>query len=237
MPSRTLTRSLWHDLHASTSADAWLRIAHSIIIVYLKDIIYRLFHLGRTLLTADDFHASHALSLSHCKKLILKPSSYPAWPVLQQSLTPIPPVGPPIHVTEKGRCRRRIKNIFAENCGFPDPSEEYDTLLHNIDGGTVLQKLRHPAPPLDENDPRFNFTFNEALHGERLRQQLDLSHLDSTLCDWIYALIKRYWLVFDKHGVWMPVKNYKCVINTGNAHPSQSRKSTMGLKKFGLCGA
>jgi hypothetical protein len=135
-------------------------------------------------------------------------------------------------VAEKGRCQRRIKNVFADNRGFPDPSDEYDTLLHNIDGGTVLQKLRHPAPPLDKIDPCFNFTFDEALHGECLRQQLDLSYLDSALRDQIYALIKRYWVVLDKRRVWVPVKNYKCVINTGDAPPIAVKKIYYGPKEI-----
>jgi hypothetical protein len=28
--------------------------------------------------------------------------------------------------------------------------------------------------------------------------------------------MKKYWTVLDDCGVWIPVKNYECVINTGN---------------------
>jgi hypothetical protein len=149
--------------------------------------------------------------------------------VLHQS----PPiVGLPIRVADKGKGQRQIKNVFTDDRGFVDPSDEYDTLLHNIDGGPVLRKLCHPAPPLDEIDPRFDFAFNEALHGERLRQQLDLSHIDSSLCDRIYTLIRKYWSVFDERGVWVPVKNYECVINTGDAPPIAVKKIYYGPKEI-----
>jgi len=36
--------------------------------------------------------------------------------------------------------------------GFPDQSDDYDTLLHNADGGPILCKLKHPAPSLDDPD-------------------------------------------------------------------------------------
>jgi len=119
----------------------------------------------------------------------------------------------------KGSCRRVSKNIFADDRGYPDLTNDHDTLLHNIDGGSVLRKLRHPALPFDEDDPTFTFTFDETLHGERLRQLLNLSHLDNALQNRIYALVKKYWSVFDDRGVWVPVRNYECVIDTGDAPP------------------
>ena len=88
--------------------------------------------------------------------------------------------------------RRLIKNVFADDQGYPDLTEDHDTLLHNIDGGTVLRKLRHPAPLLDEVDPSFNFAFDESLHGECLCLQLNLSHLYNALQAMIYALVMKY---------------------------------------------
>jgi hypothetical protein len=135
-------------------------------------------------------------------------------------------------VAAKGKCRLWIKYIFADDRGFPDPSDEYNTLLHNIDGGPVLRKLRHPAPPLEEIDLHFDFAIDEALHGERLRQQLDLSHLNDALQTKIYDLIKKYWSVFDDRGVWVPVKNYECVINMGDAPPIAVKKIYYGPKEI-----
>jgi hypothetical protein len=131
----------------------------------------------------------------------------------------------------KGGCRR-IKNVFADNRGYPDLTDDHDTLLHNIDGGTVLRKLKHPARPLDEVDPSFTFTFDESLHGERLRQLLNLSHLNDALQDRIYTLVKKYWSVFDDRGVWVPVKNYECVIDTGNSPPIAVKNIRYGPKEL-----
>ena len=95
------------------------------------------------------------------RKPSLKPSSYSAAPVVSSPSPPTPPPGDIIRVAAKGKCRRRSRNVFADDRGFPDLTDDYDTLLHNIDGGPVLRKLRHPAPPLDETDPSFNFIFDK----------------------------------------------------------------------------
>ena len=116
--------------------------------------------------------------------------------------------------------------------GFPDQSDEYDTLLHNVDGGPILRKLKHPAPPLDVHDPSFHFPFDEALHGERLREQLDLSHLDPSIRLKVTDLIKEFWSVFDERGVWVPVRNYECVIDTGKAPPIAIKKIQYGPKEI-----
>ena len=41
-----------------------------------------------------------------------------------------------------------MKNVFVNDRGFPDISDAYDTLLHNVDGGPVLRRLKHPLPHL-----------------------------------------------------------------------------------------
>jgi hypothetical protein len=38
------------------------------------------------------------------------------------------------------------------------------------------------------------------------------------------ALIKQYWCVFDDRSNFVPVHNYQCVINTGNATPITVKK-------------
>ena len=142
------------------------------------------------------------------------------------------PPSSPIRVADKSKCRRRIKNIFIDNRGFLDQSDKFDVLLHNIDGGPVLQKLKHPAPPLDVTDPLFNFPFDEALHDERMHKDLDLSHLAADLQEQIYALIIKYWSVFDDRGVFVPVQIYECVIDTGDAHPIAIKKIMYGPKEI-----
>jgi hypothetical protein len=79
-------------------------------------------------------------------------------------------------------------------------------LLHNIVGGTILRKLKHSPtdfgwPP----DPSFLFPYNKVQHGQRMREQIDLSHLDKLLWDRNYTLIVKYWPVFDERGIVVPV--------------------------------
>ncbi len=114
--------------------------------------------------------------------------------------------------------------MFIDNQGFPNQSEENNLLLHDIDGGTILRKLKHPPPPLDVVDPEFHFPFDEAIHGKCLCAQLDLSQLDPSSQLKVTALVKKYWCVFDERGVWVPVRNYECVIDTGNTHPIAVKK-------------
>jgi hypothetical protein len=62
-----------------------------------------------------------------------------------------------------------------------------------------------------------------------MRRDLDLSHLDPNVRDQIYAFIIKYWSVFDEKGVFIPVKNYECVIDTGDAPPIAVKKTFYGV--------
>jgi len=97
----------------------------------------------------------------------------------------------PIRVADKSKSRRRIKNVFIDERGFPDQSDKFDVLLHNINGGLVLQKLKHPPPQIGSVDPMFSFSYDEALHGKCLRKELDLSHLDIKLQQTLYAFASK----------------------------------------------
>ncbi len=44
----------------------------------------------------------------------------------------------PIWVAPKPKCHMQSKNIFYDNCGFPDKTDDYDNCLHNINGGVIL---------------------------------------------------------------------------------------------------
>jgi hypothetical protein len=120
----------------------------------------------------------------------------------------------------------------VDDRGFPDQSDEYDTLLHNVDGGPILQKLKHPPPPVDVPNPRFHLPYDESIHGGRLQEQLDLSHLDSSIQFVVTNLVKKYWSVSDERGVWVPVWNYECVIDTGDAPPIAVKKIQYGPKEL-----
>jgi hypothetical protein len=114
---------------------------------------------------------------------------------------------------------KKRQNVFYDDRGYPNQSHEFEVLLHNINGGTILRKRKHPAPPLDDIDPRFFAVYNETAHGANLRKLLDLLHLNKSVQNHVYQLIQKYWSVFDDKGQFVPVKDYKCVIDTGTARP------------------
>ena len=90
-----------------------------------------------------------------------------------------PKEGTPIRVTPKPKRRRNMQNVFLDDQGFPNQSDEYDHLLHTIDGGSVLRKLHHPMPDLNcPIDPSFYQPFIPEEHEDILRRKVDLSHLD-----------------------------------------------------------
>ncbi len=64
-----------------------------------------------------------------------------------------------------------------------------------------------------------------------MRHYLNLSHLKPHVRNRVYDLVKKYWPVFDANGVFVPVKNYKCVIDTGDSLPIAIKKILYGLKE------
>ncbi len=122
--------------------------------------------------------------------------------------------------------------MIVDDRGFPDESKYYKNLLHIIDGGPILRKLKHPPPSLDEVDPEFFSACDESKHGAQLKKDLDLSHLEPAIRDRIYALVKKYWSVFDNKGVFVPVKKYKCVIDTGDATSIAIKKILYGPREI-----
>jgi hypothetical protein len=125
-----------------------------------------------------------------------------------------------------------MNNLFLDDRGFPDQSNEYNHMLHNIDGGPILRKLRHPVPDFGEDVvPAFYAPFVPVKHKDQMLKDLDLSHLDPDLQERIYGIIQKYWSVFDEKGVFVPVKNYECVINTGTARPISLKKILYGERK------
>jgi hypothetical protein len=83
-----------------------------------------------------------------------------------------------------------MNNVFLDNRGFKDLSNKYDQVLRNIDGGPILQKLRHSVPALNADvNPVFHAPFVPATHEDQMCNNLDLSHLDPVLQETIYAII------------------------------------------------
>jgi hypothetical protein len=141
--------------------------------------------------------------------------------------TAVEPTAKPIRVALRMRGKRR-PNVFYDDQGFADQSHELDIILHNIDSGTILHKRKHPAPPLDDINPLFYALYVEAIHGAKLRKELDLSHLDIFLCKQVYRLLQKYWSVFDDKGQFIPVKDYSCIIDAGFAKPISVKKLHYG---------
>ena len=93
----------------------------------------------------------------------------------------LPPItSEPIRVVNWVSGKKR-QNVLYDDRSYPDQSHDFDVLLHNINGGTILQKRKHPIPPLNDIDPRFFAVYDEAAHGATLRKLLDLSHLDTSV--------------------------------------------------------
>jgi hypothetical protein len=107
--------------------------------------------------------------------------------------------------------------VFFDNWGFPNESDEYNTLLHNTKGGVILQKKKFLTPPIDIVDPVFNWEYSDELHGDKLQTDLDVCHLSPEHAAALINVIKKYWCVFDKRGTFTPVCNYECIIDTGTA--------------------
>ena len=99
----------------------------------------------------------------------------------------------PIRVAHKPKRQKQVHNVFYDDRGFPDQSDEFDCLLHSVDGGPVLRKLWHPAPDLDGPvDPSFLSVFNPDMHESQLRDELDLSHLSPDVLDRISILSESF---------------------------------------------
>ncbi len=111
----------------------------------------------------------------------------------------------PIRVAPKPKCSHKMRNVFYDDRRFLDLSNKFDHLLHNIDGGVILCKKKHPQPPLNFDDPTFNYKFNESIHAEKIKSKLLLDHLSSANVAAVLALIKHYWTVFDNRGTFTPI--------------------------------
>jgi hypothetical protein len=148
----------------------------------------------------------------------------------QSPLEAMEPSKSPIRVTPWPKSWQKSRNVFYNNCGFPDQSDDFDHLLHNIDGGVILWKTKFPAPALDIH-PLFDYSFSEELHSLILEKDLNLSHLSPENAASLTALIKKYWTVFDERGTFTPVRNYQCIIDTGNTSPIAIKKINYGTRE------
>jgi hypothetical protein len=138
----------------------------------------------------------------------------------------------PIRVEPKPKHRKRLQNVFLDDRGFPDQSDEYDHVLHDINSGPILRKLKHPKPDLDAPpDPAYHSEFIPKNHKAQMRKDVDLSHLNPNLQEQVYSMIHKFWSVFNGKGVFVPVKHYECIIDTGTTHPIAVKKILCGERE------
>jgi hypothetical protein len=122
--------------------------------------------------------------------------------------------------------------VFLDDHGFPNQSNEYDHVLHGVDGIPILWKLWHPQPDLNALiDPLCFSPFITEKHKAKMHTNMDLSHLPPALQDKLYQIVHDHWLVFDEKGVFIPVKNYECVIDTGTSQPIDVKKILYGKRE------
>ena len=127
-------------------------------------------------------------------------------------------VDEPIRVSPKKK-GRKSQNIFFDNRGYPDQSNDYDYLINCTTGGKFIRKRKHPARPLTDIDPLFHSPFIPSLHQAVLNSDLKIDHLSVAVGRRLSHLVQKYWSVFDTKGLHVPVKDYECCIDTGNHRP------------------
>ena len=167
--------------------------------------------------------------LASCLKL----SSYAPKQALKRPSSTLPPVRlAPKH--RKSKSKKRPNNYVSplfHDRGHPHPQDDWESMLPEVKAGRLIRKRRHPAPPLTDIDPNFGVEYDESVHGSMLREHLDVAHLTPPRQLELTNLIKKYWRVFCKEGVPLPVKDYECEIDTGNARPIACKNPTFGPRE------
>ncbi len=98
------------------------------------------------------YYSIHLSFIMHHRKTCLKP---PRYSFRTTATLPADTAPPPICIADKPKRHKQITNVFIDDRGFPNKSEYYNSLLHNISGGPILCKLKLPPPLFDEVDPAF----------------------------------------------------------------------------------
>ena len=135
------------------------------------------------------------------------------------------------HSPKRATRKRYISTLFDDR-GHPNPQEKWESILPEVKTGRLIRKRRHDTPRLDDVDPNFGEEFDEAKHGQMLKDELNISHLSVHQQNILIAAIKKYWRVFCKESIATPVKDYECEIDTGNAAPVRCRNPTFGLHEM-----
>ena len=101
------------------------------------------------------------------------------------------------HHPKKGVPNRCVSPLFDDR-GYPDPQDEWDAMLPEVKAGRLIRKRRHNPLKLQDIDPNFGEEFNEAKHGQMLKDELNISHLSIFQQNLLLVVIKKCWRVFCK---------------------------------------
>jgi hypothetical protein len=83
----------------------------------------------------------------------------------------------------------------------------------------------------DKVGPAFFCAYDESIHGEMLWKDFDLSHLEPNVRNKLYVIIQKYWSVFNNKGIFIPIRNYECVIDTRDAQSVAIKNIIYGPKE------
>ena len=75
---------------------------------------------------------------------------------------------------KSNRARPKYVSPLFDNRGFPDPQDEWESMLPEVKNGRLLRKRVHDPPKLQEIDPDFGEEYDEAKHGDILRAKLNI---------------------------------------------------------------
>ncbi len=97
--------------------------------------------------------------LSYCRMPCLKVPTF--------FMAPPSSEGSPIRVDPKQKCHKHLLNVFIDDREFPDQSDDYNHVLHGINGGPILHKPWHPQPDLDAPMDPLYYWYGARLGGSK----------------------------------------------------------------------
>ena len=96
--------------------------------------------------------------------------------------------------------------------------------------GKLVSRAARTVRPTNDIHPGFYFKFNETLHGEEFKKRFKFPHhLDTPIQQRLVALINKYWCVFIKKNVPIPIRDYEFHIDTVSATPVIAKNPCFGL--------
>ena len=123
----------------------------------------------------------------------------------------------------KKRSYLDLSSPLFDDRGFPHPQDKWESMLPEAKAGRLIRKRVHDPPRVQDVDKDFGEEYDDELHGDILRAELDIEHLTADQQSALTLVVKKHWRVFSKKGVTKPVKDYECEIDTGSAAPIRCR--------------